>query len=817
MKRFKKFIFGFVIVIIIAFIAALLMVRHISRRSLPDYNHNISLTNLSQTVEVFRDAFGMPHIYAQNEADLYRAMGYVSAQDRLWQMDLIRRATMGRLSEIFGKQLIDTDLLMRSLQISQKSKQILSQTEAPMTAAVEAFSDGVNQYIVANKKNLPPEFFILGYQPDPWEPYHCLNMAGYMAWDLSFSWSADVTMHKIKALVSAEKFKQLLPQLDIHNAPVFPDFTLPSVPDIQAPLSEAVITNVSEPFIIKNTLLTGAYSLPELVPAVFHGSNNWAVSGQKSISGKPLLANDMHLSLFAPGVWYQAHQVIAGKLNVTGVVLPGQPFVIAGHNERIAWGMTNLMVDNLDFYLETLNPQNHRQYKFNGQWKDMPEVKEIIKIKGGDTTEKTLRFTHRGPVISPFKKLTDRTISMRWVGNAGSNELRGMYRLNRARNWQEFRNSLADVTAVSQNVVYADVDGNIGMQTCAGIAIRKNPSEPVVPGDTDRFDWKGMVPFQHLPSSYNPSCGYVSSANNKTVTAHYPYYIGNWFATPARNSRIRDMLTAKEKLDIADFQLIQTDQRSNLVLTMLPDILKILAEQSNLTVYEKNCIKILSRWDGNVSNESAAPLIFEQIYLALAKQLVHDELGDELFEEYISFSLPVRNLLLNVWTNRTSLWLDDVTTKEIETFQNWVVIGFKEAASTLKNRIGGEPSALQWGRLHRWDLKHPLGRIALLDSVFNFNRGPFPVGGSFHTIRPFTYSFNKPYTSAFGASQRHIFSTADWDQSLTIIPTGISGIPASPHYCDQTELYVADKYRNDLFSKTTVTKNAVYKMKFPKK
>jgi penicillin amidase len=802
MKLFKRILIGLVIVIILAIIAGYLYVRHLSTRGIPDYNRDVKLRHIKETVTVYRDAFAVPHVYAKNEADLYRAVGYVMAQDRLWQMDLMRRVTTGRLSEIFGADLADTDLLMRALRITDKSKTILSKTDAKILILLEAFSDGVNQYIEQNKSTLPPEFSILGYAPEKWEVIHSVNLVGYMAWDLTTPWASEILLYELAQHVEPAKFKEMIPNISMHETLVAPDFSLPSPktpePGLQAGLLEA------------------AQKLADLGLVVFDGSNNWAAAGQKSATGKPILANDMHLGLFAPGIWYQMHQVVETegeeKLNVTGVVLPGQPFIIAGHNHDIAWGMTNVMLDDMDFYREKINPENPDQYRFNDQWKDMEVRKEVFKIKGGQTIEKELKFTHRGPIISSFKGIKNQDISMRWTGNEYSNEMRSVYLLNRAKNWQDFREAVKTFIAISQNIVYADVEGNIAMQICAGIPIRKGNGISIAPGETDEYDWKGRVPFEELPYSFNPANGQVSSANNKSVGDDYPYYISHWFYVPDRIDRIREMLSQKEKLSVDDFKRMQGDFKSKHVERFLGDIITILKESGDLNEQEKRVFDILSGWDGVLSKESTAATIFEHLYMMMVKNLVKDELGETLYRKYLGNKTLIQNLVVNTWKNKDSQWCDNIGTGVKETFNDWIRASFKETVALVSANMGGNPDHWQWGKLHKLVLRHPMGSVKLLDKLFNLNRGPFPAAGSFHTVCPYSYSFRNPFISDFGASHRHIYSTADWDESQTVIPTGTSGIPASPFYCDQTRLYLENKYHSDFFSKPLVVKNAKYKM-----
>lgn len=797
MKILRKITIVIAFLIPIIAISGYFFLHHLSHKAVPDYNQDINLKNLSEEVIVYRDSLAIPHIIAQNDEDLYRAVGYVMAQDRLWQMDLLRRVTTGRLSEIFGENLIETDLLLRSLRILEKSRLILSKTGPEIVKALEAFSDGVNQYIEQNEKSLPLEFSVLGYKPEKWEPAYSLNIIGYMAWDLAGStYSSEVIIYKLLEKFGQEKTQDLLPRFAGRADMVYPDFKLDSQK-----------LSFTEKLAAHQEILKG------LGAQIFCGSNNWAVSGAKSVTGMPLFANDMHLGLNAPGIWYQMHHIVEGKMNVTGVVVPGQPLIVSGHNDSIAWGMTNLAVDDIDLYIEKINPEDSNQYMFNGEWKNFDIRKEIIKIKGGGEVEKELRFTHRGPVISGFKNLSD-VITMRWIGNDYSDEMKGVYLLNRANNWEDFKNAISTFKSVSQNFVYADVNGNIGLYTGGGVPIRKGNGYTIMSGETDEYDWKGVVPFEQLPHSYNPESGFVSSANNKTVDDDYPYYIGIYFAQEYRIKRIRELLNQKEKLSIEDFTEIQNDQNSVLVKKLHKDIVEIL-NKAELNDMEEKALEIFTNWDGEMSAEAAGPAVFESFYLILPKNILMDEMGEDLYYEYYGNSTLLKNFIENLWSNKEMKWCDDITTKDVEEgFDEMVIKSFKDAIAKLAEKMGDTPERWSWGSIHKFTLEHPLGSVKILEKIFNLNRGPYELGGSFHTIRPFSYPFRDPFKVDHGASQRHIYSTANWDLSLSVIPTGTSGVPASDHYCDQTALYINGQYHNDMFSKDLVIRNAKYTMRF---
>lgn len=801
MTRKRKILTISGVVVILVLMGGAAYLRYIAVRAIPDYNKPVTLKGLTDKVTVYRDGYAVPHIYGENETDIYRTVGYVTAQDRLWQMDVLRRITTGRLAEIFGEAFVESDLLMRALRIPEKSSEILSRLDPKIKNALEAYADGVNQYLERNQGRLPLEFAILGYEPEPWRPIHSVNLIGNMAWDLTFAWSSELLLHKIAAKVDPAKFKQLIPNLPRQIPPVHQTASY-------RPAEEQFPLNVSR------GLLAGVHSLKKLGMGVFDGSNSWVVSGKKSVTGRPILANDMHLLLYFPGTWYPIHQVVKAmpvdKLNVTGVLLPGQPFVVAGHNQFAAWGMTNVMADDLDFYLETIHPANPRQYKFNGRWRDMTVKEEIIRIRGGTSITEEIRFTHRGPIVSRFHKMEKEAVSMRWVGNEYSNEVRSTYLLNRAHDWRAFREALKTFSTVSQNIIYADVEGNIGIQTCAGLPIRKRNGISPAPGETDEYDWKGLVPFEELPFSYNPDCGYLASANNKTVGADYPHYISYWYMMPDRVQRIRDMLEEKEKLSVEDFMRMQGDVKSRHVERYLGDMIALLKKVKDLDAAETEALALFTRWRGVMAADSPAAALFEKFIAVLLENLVKDELGDTLYDEYMNNVILPWNLTANVWHEKKSPWCDNIHTDAVETFEQWVRDSFRDTVRALQKELHEKPGKWQWGRLHRFTLYHPLGLKKILNVLFNFNRGPFGMSGSNHTVCPYSYSLKNPFTVFYGASHRHVYSIADWDRSYSVIATGISGVPAARHYDDQMMLYLTNRYHRDFTDRQTVRNNARY-------
>ena len=793
----KRYTLPLLVLFILA-IAIFLYIRYLKSEGLPDYNQDIKITGLKDKVTVYRDAYAVPHIVAQNEADLYKVTGYVTAQDRLWQMDLLRRVTQGRLSEIFGEDLVDTDVLLRKLRIPDNSHKLFKTLDARQKEALQNFAAGVNQYISDHRDELPFEFTILDYKPEAWQPEHSLNLVGYMAWSLEFGYKMEAVLQELKDEIPKEKLEELLPDYQRNNTLAYPSFAF-------------------EKSIKVDTALVAALDkISNITPDIFNGSNNWVVSGKKSTTGKPIFSNDMHLGLNVPGIWSQMHQMIPGKLNVSGVILPGAPFIVAGHNEHISWGMTNVMLDGADFYVETINPDDRTQYKFNGVWKDMEVRHEKIFVKDEkEPVEKDLYFTHRGPIFNEVSGMHMPSISMHWIGNEDSREIEALYQLNRAKNWDDFTQAIKGFNSVSQNIAYADTEGNIGIHLTGHIPKRIAPGYQFFPGDTDRYDWKGFVPFDSLPYEYNPKRGYVSSANNKSVGDDYPYYISEWYDMPYRIKRIRQMLTAKDKLSTEDFRQMLFDHHSVQADEIKPVLIKYISKIKDLSATENKALQMLKDWNNNYETNQAAPLLFDLTLSKIVKNLTEDEMDEATFKSYFNSLLFSKYLIDNAFSNEKSAWADNIKTPEKETFSDIIALSFKQTVSEIQEKYG-DIAQVKWGDIHQLKLMHPIGKVDIMDRLFHLNR-TYPAPGGCNTVNPFTYTIGKSFDSEFGASEKHIFNTADYDQSYWVLPTGVSGIPGSKHYLDQSEMYVTGSLHLNFISLEKVKDNAVYISVFTRK
>lgn len=792
MKILKITLVTIAVLLAVVLLAGVIAVPALRKSGLPELNGEKSLSALTAEVKVIRDERGVSHIYASNEHDLYFMTGYITAQERLWQMDMVRHATQGRLSELFKRDMFETDIFLRALGMQEKSRMVLEKEDPEILATLQAYADGVNAWITGCGKKLPPEFRVLGYEPEPWTMVDITNIIGFIGWDLASSnLSNEISNYKLGMKLGAEKAAELIADWNLVDEVVFPDFRLDDK------LTDKALKAVSS-----------MEKLEELGIVTLSGSNNWAVSGSRSETGKPILSNDMHLGFNVPGFWLQVHQVIPGKLNVTGVLFPGEPFIIAGHNDRIAWGMTNLGVDDIDLFVETVDSTGNN-YLYNGEWLPFRDVEHTLKMTDDSSQTRVLRYTHHGPVISGMQNIDDVVLSMCWSGYDYSDEIKAVYLLNRAGNWDEFRTALSHFKSISQNFAYADVDGNIGLNTGGGVPVRKGTGLLPRRGDTDEYEWKGYVPFELLPSSFNPEEGFISSANQRTVDSSYPFFISGEFSMPYRIMRIREMAGEKQVLGIEDFKRMITDNHSAYAKMLTPVILKGAEALSDPGETERKAIEELRGWNYAMDASLVAPTLFEFIRMEMAYQLLGDEL-DELYGAALGRQHDF--YLYSLMKEGPDGWVDNVNTPEEESLETIIARSISAALDTLTARYGEYGEQWQWGRIHTITLEHPMGGVKILDRVLKLNSDTYGVGGSYHTVEP--YAFRDNFRAHHGASERHIFNTADWDESLTVIPTGTSGIPGSPFYLSQTETYINNGFYSEPFSDAAVEAAKKYEMIF---
>jgi penicillin amidase len=533
------------------------------------------------------------------------------------------------------------------------------------------------------------------------------------------------------------------------------------------------------------------------------GSNNWVVDGQKTVTGKPLLANDPHLSVMMPSIWYETGLHGAG-FEVVGVSLPGCPLIHIGRNRDISWGITNLPADTQDLFIEKLNPANSLQYEFNGEWKDLQVIEEPIMVRGRGEAEKLpVRISRHGPLMDNIIKGLEQPLALQWAGYGNNRLLESVYYLDKAANWDQFRDALQYWDAPSQNIVYADKDGNIGYQSTGLIPVRKKGLGIVpVPGWTGDYDWTANIPYQELPSVLNPATHFIATANNKVVSDNYPYFITYDWSPPYRAQRITELLKAKERLSAEDFRDIQADIYDIPAGIFTPYALQVKPS----TEQGKQAVEILGKWDFNDRAGEPAPAIYHVFYVKLLKNILQDKLGEPLFNDYLRAmggSGDVHAIFMEaIMRDKDSAWFDDASTPARENRDDIVKRSFADALAELSGKSGPDPAKWQWGNIHGTWFRHAIGRVPGLDAIFS--RGPVPTPGSRYTVNVAAFDYSKPYSVVAIPSYRQIIDWSDPDKSLAMHSTGQSGLAFSPHYGDMIPKWLNVEYHAMLFNRADV-------------
>ena len=744
---------------------------YLLRRPLPKARGRLRLEGLQSAVEVIRDKWGVPHIYADNLRDLMYAFGYVQAQDRFWQMEFHRRLALGTLAEVLGEAALEIDRLTRRVGFQRAAAQEWDEASREARALLEAFSAGVNAYLEGQR--LPLEFTVLRYRPQPWQPLDSIAFAKFMAWRGNGNWDTEILRSWAIERFGAEVARELEPR--------YPQ---------EAPL---VVPSGAEARGGGPSLEEEFGKVEELILATGHAlSNSWAVDGAKSITGKPLLACDPHLPLQMPSLWYEVH-LDSPQLKAAGACLPGLPGVIIGHNERIAWGITAAMADGDDLFVERVNPDNPRQYEYQGRWLETEVVREEIKVRGRPkpVVEEVL-ITRHGPVISPCIRGETRALALRSTALEGRGQTDSLLRLMVAGDWEEFRKALRQWSASPMNFTYADVDGNIGYQMAGLIPIRaKGYGLVPSPGWSGEYEWTGFIPFEELPFAYNPDRHWLASANNKIVDDDYPYFLSASYEDGYRSQRIVELLTAKERLSIADFGSMQGDIYSIPGRALASFILGLRPQDE----WCRRAQTFVRAWDYLVAPDSVAASIVEAFYVQLLRRALLERVGSWA-QYYLGRSVhPIKEG--NGYESKMVSWLLGRIEERPHWFgeKPWSAVmeeALAAAVAELRQLLGEDMSRWQWGRLHAQTFRHLLGQGPLARL---FNRGPVAVGGDINTVAQATYNANRGYElTSWTASFRLIIDLSDFNSSLAVVPTGQSGHPGSRHYADMIELWRQVEY-----------------------
>ena len=761
-------------------------------RPLPDYQSTQTHETIQQRVDIHWDTHGVPHIYAGNKNDLYYALGYVHAQDRLWQMTLSQMAAEGRFAEFLGKDLLPYDKLQRTLGFWDIAQQIAPTLSDSTENLLQAYSAGVNSYVKHNPKSLPIQFTLADMEPIPWTPTHSIALARMMAWELNLAWKSELNYAYFADTLSEDKFSQLLPDTrflsDNHTA-------------------DSSWTQTLMPLVEKNETLNKIMGRQ----GSHVGSNAWAVSAEKSSTEAPLLAGDPHLGLNMPGKWYETHLNVNGR-NLSGATLAGAPIVILGQNDFLAWSLTNIMLDDTDFFVEAVNSENPNEYVIDSLaneavYDEFEIQKEVIKIKGADDTLFTRKLTNHGPVISevyPEQKYTkDRVISMQWTGYEVTNEIEALLTINWAQSFEEFQKGAYNFKVPGQNFIYADKAGNIAQLSMANIPIRDENPILLREGWNTEHDWQGYVPDEQLPTIINPDRGWVANANTSPAGDDYPYYISVYWEPGSRINRIEQYLTENDQLSPQLFQQMQNDTYSKFSRELSQLILPVL-KNSNQRQFE-TAISYLENWDFSYGKSETAASIMDVFLLHLAKNTFADEMGEKAYQNFVRFSsMPIRTL--SRFLRNGSTFFDDISTEDTtETRDGMIRKSMAEAINFLQQNYGDEPFEWRWEQLHTITFKPQLfGQAAedpnapqALQLIVNnlLNNGPHPVSGHDMSVNNGEYSWNDPYEMVLGPSIRRIIDFSDLSKTWSINPTGQSGNPLSQYYGDQTESWLNGQYK----------------------
>ncbi|MFD1017929.1 penicillin acylase family protein [Thalassobacillus hwangdonensis] len=764
MKRWKKalIITSIIVVVLIASVITVAVVY--VNRSLPNVEGEANIPGLEDPVEVIRDDTGVPHIKAESLHDLFLAQGYVQAQDRMFQMELARRQASGTLSEVVGEATVEQDKYFRTLGLRRAAEKSLSIYSDEAVEVLEAYAEGVNTYIEQTEaeNRWPPEFLLMGIKPEPWTPVDSLTIGKYMAFDLGGHWERQAFNYYLLNTFTEEKAYELFPS--------YPD-KAPSI------INETEVVDIASSF-------KGA-----VMPDPFNGSNNWVVSGNKTKSGKPLLADDPHLGLASPSIWYQM-ELEAPDYQVSGVIFAGIPGIILGHNDSIAWGVTNVGPDVQQLYLEKRNPENPTQFMYEGEWVDAQVHDEPIAVKDSEPIDYQVTETRHGPIVSEFsvESDSDMLMSLRWTALDSTTELEAVLEINQAENWEEFETGLEKFLAPAQNFVYADIDGNIGYKANGKIPIYENGDDALLPlrGWEEEDEWKGFIPFDELPQVFNPEKGYIATANNQVAGDSYPYHLSNNWAQPYRYQRIAEMLEQKDGLTSEDMKNMQLDTLNLQAREFLPFLLEQL-DQEKLDEKGREVVSQLKAWNFEDKAELAQPLVFHRWLYNLEEEIYGEQIPEEVMEFFHGSGQTTDELLRSYQGGQDSIWVE-----EAGGISSVIHESFTQTVEDLNEELGGEPDSWKWGDWHQVQFRHPLSSISYLEPFYN-GKEPLPVDGSRVTVRAVGYN-KETGKVTHGAPWRFVVDADDFSKAEHIVAPGQSGHFRSEWYDNQVDDWVEGNY-----------------------
>ncbi|WP_222984305.1 penicillin acylase family protein [Flagellimonas meishanensis] len=788
MKKLKKVLWAIAGLLVLAIIGLAIFVQTLK----PDYKGEKTLPGLQEDVNVFFDTYGIPHIYAKNELDAQKALGYVHAQDRLWQMELLRRLAKGGLSEVFGADLVDTDKFFLSLGIDEHTNETLAalNPDDRMVSLCQAYLDGINTFIEHGPT--PIEFYLTGLEKKPFALDDVYNVVGYMAFSFAMG-------HKTDPLLTS--IQEELGEQYINDLAIYSDTSTVWIKNYKNNIPDSIGTQITA---------SATRALQKLPVPLFVGSNSWVLSPSKTKNGKVILANDPHIGFAQPSVWYEAH-VITPNYEKYGYHLGGVPFPLLGHNRNLAYGLTMLQNDDLNFYYEETHPQDSTKYRTENGWENYGYITNTIKVKDGDDITYTYKKTRHGPILNGIAAQIEdkRPVAMSWVYVTQKNEvMHGLYELSHAENITEFQSALPKIHAPGLNVMYGDAEGNVAWWATAKLYQMPDSisTKFILDGTSGTQEPKRFLDFSENPSAVNPPWQYVYSANNQPDSSAGMLYPG-YYLPENRAKRIVQLLDNKNDWDKEATAGMILDVTSSVNPSLVTELIK-LVDVSILTEEQLVWVDALKNWDGSYPLDGISPTLFHRTEYYMLKNTFEDELGSERFNQLLATHLVKRHIAWGAQME-DGVWWDNVNTEEmVETRLEILIKSFDDAWNSLVEDFGPDPNQWQWRKVHTLEHQHPIGKVEALRGFFNV--GPFPVEGTREVINnmAFPYDSTGMYKVNSGPSTRRIIDFSDIENSISILPTGQSGNPFSKHYEDQAKLYIQGKFRKMMMNKNEIEQNA---------
>ncbi len=794
MKKIKLISLAILLGILMLIAAAWLYLKNSS----PVYSGSLKIKGLQNEVLIQFDEFGVPYIEAQNAQDAYFALGYAHAQERLFQMEMIRRLSSGQLAEILGSELVSIDKSMLALGIrdmgERSAAKYFNQIDAPFKISAQAYLDGINAFI--DKDKLPIEFALIGFKPAHFIPADIYTTIGYMSLTFSLALSQDPLVSNIQNSLGDAYLKDL--GMDsLSNSMNFPNE--------------------------ENKMLSSLYQthqkISEIIPMpIWEASNNWAISPSHSKSGKALLANDTHIAYAQPSVWFEAVLNYPG-FTMAGYYLAGVPFAVMGHNHALGWGLTIFPFDNMDLYREKQNPENSNQYWVNDHWENYQIKKHTLAVKDAEDVVYDLRFTRHGPILNDVYPdvavYGESPISLWWALHTMESEsVEALYEFNTAQNFAQFALGIAKVDLLGLNIVYADAEGNIAWWGTGKIPERAKHINPslILDGASGKDEVLGFYPNELNPRSINPEKGYVHTANNAPPKVNGVFYPGYYYPG-LRANRIAELIDEKPLWDIDGMKIIQNDHFGARDLQIVQNVLlPILPPKPEDEIFT-NTLEALKKWDGKTDINSTGAVIYNQFLFFALKALTEDEIGEKQFPDFVN-SLLLKSNIKGIFNNPNSIWWDNInTTDQIENQTQILNLAFDQTVAALAKQFGNDLNTWKWGKVHTVTHVHPIGRKAPMDLIFNV--GPFPKSGSNEVVdkEAFDYNANGIYPVKSGPAMRLLLDFAQAEKALSIIPTGQSGNVMSPHYADQAKMFVNGEYKTIYLNASQIANKKTLRLK----